>query len=109
MLCVGNVGDILHQAAIDNTKIWALSLDFVFYGNIELVDGVVDGAFYVPYTCSTSRYYPSKNKGYEIFFSGIANISRLYYILTARKFFNVFFTTIQLISFRRLVAEKINS
>ena len=91
VFCIGNVGDILNQEAISNTKIWAPHLDFIFHGNIELFDGTVEGMFYVPYTCSTSRYHPSKNKRYGIFFSGIANISRLYYILTAKKFAEVFF------------------
>jgi hypothetical protein len=108
VLCAGNVGDIWNQAAIHKTKIWLTALDFVFHSSIELLDGVLNRVFYIPYTCSTTRYHPAEKKRYGIFFSGIGNISRMYYILVAKKFASTFFSNFSINFFSTFYRRKNN-
>ena len=86
----GHIGDLHNDAGIKCARIWLSSIDVVFHSNIEMAEVSVKRLLYLPYTCSVGRYYPVEEKNIPVFFSGVANIPRLWYILTVTKFADAF-------------------
>ncbi|MDC3067737.1 glycosyltransferase [Paracoccaceae bacterium] len=96
----GFIGDCIDEKGVECAKVWLSSVDWVFHANIEMLDLKIDRFCYIPYTCPSTRYYPVSSKNVSIFFSGIGNISRLWYILLAKKFASSFLSNPQITFFR---------
>lgn len=88
----GFSGDFWNDDAIKSAQVWLPNIDLIFHSNIEMANINKNKIHYIPYTCSINRYYPEKEKDVSIFFSGVANISRFWYLLKTLKFCNLFFS-----------------
>lgn len=86
----GHIGDMINDDGVECACSWLCSIDGVFHSNIEKCNIGIHGLQYIPYTCSTRRYFPEDIKNIPCFFSGVGNIARLWYILLTLKFTKMF-------------------
>ena len=82
----GHSGDLLDEKGLDSARVWLSAVDVLFHSNVSLADHGLEGLEYLPYTCSRARYFAAERKEVPLFFSGIGNISRFWYLLSAKRF-----------------------
>ena len=80
----GHIGDYYSKEAFRIAEYWSKSLDIVLYTEPGMPSGKLQNVHYIHYFQNEKSFYPAREKGKDITFSGSGNISRYVYLAFAK-------------------------